>query len=124
MDTVKPTLKVASAELQGDVIDLGQEIKNSKLIRTNLLIKLLCLIKFILKFSDIGEVFPYDGFFGEQIAKKKKDHTYRVFKKVNRIAENFPHAEEFTEGAKPITVWCSNDYLGMSRHPKVKEAVM
>ena len=30
---------------------------------------------------------------------------------------------EFSWGAKDITVWCSNDYLGMSAHPAVKEAV-
>jgi 5-aminolevulinate synthase len=30
----------------------------------------------------------------------------------------------FSWGDRPITVWCSNDYLGMSAHPKVKAAVM
>lgn len=56
-----------------------------------------------------------------EIEKKKKDDTYRIFKKVNRLAESFPHAKDFsynTQG-KNITVWCSNDYLGMSRHPEV-----
>jgi 5-aminolevulinate synthase len=46
-----------------------------------------------------------------------------VFKKVNRMAAEFPAAMEYTWGQQPITVWCSNDYLGMSRHPQVKEAV-
>lgn len=69
-------------------------------------------------------VFPYENFFTEQIERKKMDHSYRVFRKVNRLAENFPHANEFSDGCRPITVWCSNDYLGMSRHPKVKEAVV
>lgn len=55
--------------------------------------------------------------------KKKKDHSYRIFKKVNRLASSFPSAYEYTWGESPITVWCSNDYLGMSCHPKVKEAV-
>lgn len=40
-----------------------------------------------------------------------------------RSAENFPAAKEFSWGERPITVWCSNDYLGMSAHPKVKAAV-
>merc|ERR1719468_127232 len=52
------------------------------------------------------------------------DHSYRVFKKVNRNAESFPHAMEYTWGNRPIQVWCSNDYLGMSAHPKVKNAVI
>ncbi|XP_076668449.1 5-aminolevulinate synthase [Andrena cerasifolii] len=67
--------------------------------------------------------FEYDNFFREQIMKKKKDHSYRVFKKVNRLAENFPTAMEYSWGPKPITVWCSNDYLGMSRHPAVTRSV-
>ncbi len=67
--------------------------------------------------------FKYDDFFKSQIMKKKMDHSYRVFKKVNRNAENFPAANEFSWGQRPITVWCSNDYLGMSAHPSVKDAV-
>ncbi|XP_022664287.1 5-aminolevulinate synthase, erythroid-specific, mitochondrial-like isoform X2 [Varroa jacobsoni] len=70
--------------------------------------------------------FNYESHFQSMIAKKKMDHSYRVFKKVNRLAKQFPKATEHTEMAdssKPITVWCSNDYLGMSRHPKVKAAV-
>lgn len=69
------------------------------------------------------EHFPYEEYFHEQIMKKKKDHSYRIFKKVNRLAENFPGALEYSCGKKPITVWCSNDYLGMSRHPLVIDAV-
>lgn len=51
------------------------------------------------------------------------DHSYRIFKKVNRLATDFPHALEYTGNEKPVNVWCSNDYLGMSCHPKVKGAV-
>lgn len=69
--------------------------------------------------------FQYEEFFHEQIMRKKKDHSYRVFKKVNRLAEagKFPQALEYSWGEHPITVWCSNDYLGMSCHPEVKKAV-
>lgn len=57
--------------------------------------------------------------------RKKKDHSYRIFKKVNRLANEglFPKALEYSWGEKAITVWCSNDYLGMSCHPEVKKAV-
>lgn len=69
--------------------------------------------------------FPYEDFFHDQIMRKKKDYSYRVFKKVSRLAGagQFPTALEYSWGEKPITVWCSNDYLGMSCHPKVKDAV-
>lgn len=69
--------------------------------------------------------FPYANYFSQQIMKKKEDHSYRVFKKVNRLAGagKFPTALEYSWGEKPITVWCSNDYLGMSCHPEVKKAV-
>lgn len=62
----------------------------------------------------------------EKIAEKRQDHTYRVFKTVNRSAQTFPFAEDFSvsgrEGAQ-VSVWCSNDYLGMSRHPRVIGAI-
>ncbi|XP_017771524.1 PREDICTED: 5-aminolevulinate synthase, erythroid-specific, mitochondrial-like isoform X2 [Nicrophorus vespilloides] len=73
----------------------------------------------------VNDVFQYDKFFHQQILKKKKDHSYRIFKKVNRLAGpgQFPKAVEYSWGERPITVWCSNDYLGMSCHPEVKNAV-
>lgn len=76
--------------------------------------------------SATADEFAYENFFHEQIQKKKQDHSYRVFKKVNRLAGSglFPHALEYsTREERPITVWCSNDYLGMSAHPRVKQAV-
>ncbi|CAG0899137.1 unnamed protein product [Darwinula stevensoni] len=71
-----------------------------------------------------GSLFPYEQFFNEEILKKKRDHSYRVFKKVLRNASEFPFAKEYSWGERPITVWCSNDYMGMSRHPKVRQAVI
>lgn len=69
-------------------------------------------------------MFDYENFYEEKILEKKKDNSYRIFKKVARLGPSFPCAEEHTEDKKPITVWCSNDYLGMSWHPKVQEAVV
>lgn len=65
--------------------------------------------------------FDYDQFFMGEIEKKKNDDTYRIFKRVNRLAESFPHAMDYSDSIKgqDVTVWCSNDYLGMSRHPEV-----
>ena len=67
--------------------------------------------------------FEYDDFFRARIDAKKRDHSYRVFKKVSRKASQFPVAQEVGLG-EDITVWCSNDYLGMSWHPTVQAAVM
>lgn len=70
--------------------------------------------------------FDYDQFFMGEIDKKKRDDTYRIFKKVNRLAGAFPHALDYsnTMTGKGVTVWCSNDYLGMSRHPEVLKTAM
>ena len=46
--------------------------------------------------------FAYESFFAEQIRQKKLDHSYRVFKKVNRSAEAFPAAREFSLGISYI----------------------
>ena len=40
------------------------------------------------------------------------------------MASKFPRAKEMTGEAKEITVFCSNDYLGMSWHPRVQSAVL
>ncbi|XP_011204282.2 5-aminolevulinate synthase, erythroid-specific, mitochondrial [Bactrocera dorsalis] len=73
---------------------------------------------------DVTDKFAYESFFHDQILKKKQDYSYRIFRKVNRLAGPglFPHALEYSKEERPITVWCSNDYLGVSAHPKVKEA--
>lgn len=71
--------------------------------------------------------FNYDDFLEKKIVEKKSDHTYRVFKTVNRLANEFPMADDFTgslEDKREVSVWCSNDYLGMSRHPRVMQAIM
>ncbi|KAM8756914.1 5-aminolevulinate synthase, nonspecific, mitochondrial [Acanthopagrus latus] len=71
--------------------------------------------------------FRYDDFLEKKIVEKKNDHTYRVFKTVNRLANEFPMADDFSgslEEKREVSVWCSNDYLGMSRHPRVVQSIM
>uniref|UniRef100_A0A8C9W4X1 5-aminolevulinate synthase n=1 Tax=Scleropages formosus TaxID=113540 RepID=A0A8C9W4X1_SCLFO len=73
-----------------------------------------------------GSSFDYDGFFERKIVEKKRDHTYRIFKTVNRRADNFPFAEDYSVAGRHgshVSVWCSNDYLGMSSHPRVLGAI-
>ncbi|XP_010608401.1 5-aminolevulinate synthase, erythroid-specific, mitochondrial isoform X1 [Fukomys damarensis] len=72
-----------------------------------------------------NHAFDYDQFFRNKILEKKQDHTYRVFKTVNRWADAYPFAQHFPEAfvaSKDVSVWCSNDYLGMSRHSRVLQA--
>ncbi|XP_072384679.1 5-aminolevulinate synthase, erythroid-specific, mitochondrial-like [Diabrotica undecimpunctata] len=72
------------------------------------------------------DCFDYDHFFNQQIIKKKKEHSYRVFKTINRLAGpyEFPTAIEYSYKHAQVIVWCSNDYLGMSSHPEVKSAAI
>jgi 5-aminolevulinate synthase len=67
--------------------------------------------------------FPYESFFHEQIQKKKQDKSYRYFNNINRLAKAFPTAHTQRD-ENLVQVWCSNDYLGMSRHPDVQLSMM
>ncbi|HEY2071843.1 MAG TPA: 5-aminolevulinate synthase [Rhizomicrobium sp.] len=68
--------------------------------------------------------FSYLNRFRDALAGLRREGRYRVFADIVRRREGLPRAEFYTEGGrKPITVWCSNDYLCMSRHPKVIEAM-
>jgi len=68
--------------------------------------------------------FPYEAKFRAALAGLKREGRYRVFADIVRRRGAYPHAELHTEGqSRPITVWCSNDYLGMSQHPKVLAAM-
>jgi 5-aminolevulinate synthase len=62
--------------------------------------------------------FDYGAFYNAELDKKHKDKSYRYFNNINRLAQEFPRAHKDNISEK-VTVWCSNDYLGMGRNPQV-----
>jgi 5-aminolevulinate synthase len=67
----------------------------------------------------------YDKVFNAAIDRLHEEGRYRVFIDILRNKGAFPNARCFAghNGPKPITVWCSNDYLAMGQHPKVIAAM-
>ncbi len=66
----------------------------------------------------------YETFFRKQVDGLRREGNYRVFTDIERHAGSFPHATHHKErGKAPVTVWCSNDYLGMGQHPSVIAAM-
>ncbi len=67
----------------------------------------------------------YDQIFDEAISRLHEEGRYRVFIDILRNKGAFPNARCFAghNGPKPVTVWCSNDYLAMGQHPKVIAAM-
>ena len=68
----------------------------------------------------------YQSHFEGSIARLKAESRYRVFANLERDAARFPTAlwrpEDAALEPREVTIWCSNDYLGMGGHPKVRDA--
>ena len=65
--------------------------------------------------------FAYEDFYNAELDKKHSDKSYRYFNNINRLAKHYPYAHSGATKSR-VAVWCSNDYLGMSKHPKVVES--
>jgi 5-aminolevulinate synthase len=66
----------------------------------------------------------YTGYFDAAVARLKAERRYRSFVDLERMAGSFPSAIWHSpDGPREITVWCSNDYLGMGQHPSVVAAM-
>jgi 5-aminolevulinate synthase len=64
----------------------------------------------------------YEGFFRKRLGALHAEGRYRVFADLERRCGRFPRAYDHRIGAE-VTVWCSNDYLGMGQHPAVLAAM-
>src|SRR5471032_752465 len=68
--------------------------------------------------------FPYLNRFRDALAGLRREGRYRVFADIVRQRGGYPKADFYTDANKrPITVWCSNDYLCMGQHPAVLAAM-
>ncbi|WP_333714433.1 aminotransferase class I/II-fold pyridoxal phosphate-dependent enzyme, partial [Yoonia sp.] len=66
----------------------------------------------------------FDALFTAQLDQLKSEGNYRYFAELERKCGKFPRAANHgSDGVRDITVWCSNDYLGMGQHPDVIAAM-
>ena len=67
----------------------------------------------------------YENFFRGELDALRDEGNYRVFANLERRVGDFPKALRRVAGREhEVTVWCSNDYLGMGQHPDVRQAMI
>ena len=67
----------------------------------------------------------FNGYFEERLSRLHQAGNYRVFAELERHQGGFPRATRYLPDGttQDVTVWCSNDYLGMGQNPKVMAAM-
>ncbi len=66
----------------------------------------------------------FEGLFQQRLESLHREGRYRIFADLKRRRGFFPVADHFAaHGPREVTVWCSNDYLGMGQHPAVLAAM-
>src|SRR3954447_1879925 len=67
----------------------------------------------------------YEAIFESSLRRLRDERGYRGFADIERVAGKYPQAIWHSPaGPREIVLWCSNDYLGMSQHPSVVQAMM
>ena len=67
----------------------------------------------------------FDTFFKAELDQLKDEGNYRIFAEVERQCGNFPKVKHFDgPDVQEVTVWCSNDYLGMGHHTDVVDSMI
>lgn len=66
----------------------------------------------------------YKEFFANSLKNLKDEGNYRIFADLEKLAGNFPYALNYKDNSvSEVTVWCSNDYLGMSQNKIVLDSM-
>ncbi|KMO40304.1 5-aminolevulinate synthase [Methylobacterium tarhaniae] len=66
----------------------------------------------------------YEAHFSAALQGLHREGRYRIFTDLERQSGRFPYATQHgAHGTREVTVWCSNDYLGMGQHPAVTGAM-
>ena len=66
----------------------------------------------------------YSEIFKNSLDKLKSEGNYRIFADLEKLAGNFPQALNYKDNSvSEVTVWCSNDYLGMSQNQDVLDSM-
>ncbi|SPJ24659.1 5-aminolevulinate synthase [Palleronia abyssalis] len=66
----------------------------------------------------------FERHFTDQLSALKAEGNYRFFADLERVCGQFPKVRNHGPGPDEVTVWCSNDYLGMGQHPDVVAAMV